>query len=221
MVTRGVSVPPTGKGSERVKAWVYSAINPLLESLRAETILLSKKSISWRYNTEDMEFIVPTRNLISPSGRPNYDDMLRGYPGLRQQMDARDRKVEALLGDARSCWKTLTQYGGFKETVDRSLKQWREEGNPYPGGAVPEGEFWLLIAEHVMNNASDLPFHYTNRSFWSRFRQIFSTHRLRESFSQLVKSINALKGSDETLIETLDRARSKLCEEYDIAAAPL
>jgi len=78
---------------------------------------LSKKSISWRYNTEDMEFIVPTRNLISPSGRPNYDDMLRGYPGLRQQMDARDRKVEALLGDARSCWKTLTQYGGFKETA--------------------------------------------------------------------------------------------------------
>lgn len=224
MAAKSVSKPTRRKGSERVKAWVYSALNPVLEALQADTILLSKKNITWRYSSEEMEFILPTRDLISPTARPNYDDILRGYRVLKPHIEERDNKVEALLEDARHCWRELTLLSfnsPLRHAVEGHLKQWREEGNLYPGGAIPEEEFWLLIAEHVMNDAADLPFHYTNRLFWSRFRRSFLAFRTGQSFSQLEKSIAELKKSDEELIETLDRARSKLCEEYDIPAAPI
>src|SRR5712692_75435 len=217
MPTKNNSLRHRRKGSERVKAWIYSVLNPLMEALWAENTLLSKENITWRYRTSEPEFILPTRDLIPPSARPNYDDLLRGHPGLKPEMEGRDEKVRALLRVAYACWKDLTQY--FQNVVERPLKRWTEEGNPYPGGAVPEEEFWLLITEHLMNNAEELPYHYSSRAFWSRFRREFLAYRAGPLFSQLEKSLYELKKSNETLIETLNQTRSRLCEEYDIPAA--
>lgn len=209
------------KGSERVKAWIYSVVNPLMETLRAEIIALSKKSITWRYSASEMEFISPTRDLVQPSARPNYDDLLRGYPAVRPPMENRDRNVESLQQAAAECWKHITQYSGLQQMVGSLLKQWRDEGNPYPGGAIPEEEFWLLIAEHIVNNAAEMPFYYTSKPFWSRFGGSFLALRIGSPFSQLDKSITSLKKSDETLIQVLDQTRANLCEQYDIPAAPI
>jgi len=108
---------------------------------------------------------------------------------------------------------------GFQSIVEQQLKQWTEEGNPYPGGAVPKEDFWLMIAEQLMNNVEELPYHYASRAFWSRFRQTFLPSRFGPSFSELEKAISDLQRSNATLIETLDQTRSRLCEEYDIPAA--
>lgn len=221
MAAKGASRPATRKRSERVKAWMYSVLNPLMEALRAETLSLSKKNITWRYSTDGMEFIVATRELIQPSLRPNYDDLLRGYAVVKPQMEDRDKKFETLRGQASNCWKQLTEYTDFRHVVGNQLKQWRDEGNSYPGGAIPEEEFWLLIAEHILNNAAELPFYYTNRPFWSRFGQSLLALRVGQPFSQLEKSTVELKKSDETLIKFLDQSRSNLCEQYDIPAAPV
>src|SRR5438445_12433546 len=96
------------KGSERVKAWVYSVLNPLMEALRAENTLLAKKNITWRYQTTGMEFILPTRDLIQLSARPNYDDLLRGYPSLKPEMEHRDEKVQVLFQAAQDYLIELT-----------------------------------------------------------------------------------------------------------------
>jgi hypothetical protein len=207
------------KGTERPKAWIYSVMNPLMEDLLAENRLLAKKNITWRYQTAEMEFIQKTRDRVSPLARPNYDDLLRGLPLLRQKMEERDKKVEALFQVAQGCWKQLTAY--FRVQVEQPLKQWTEERNPYPGGGTPEEEFWLLIAELVMNNIEDLPPHYTSRAFWSRFRNNFLEARYSPNFSQLEQTITELKKANEVLIEILDQTRSQLCEEYDIPAAPI
>lgn len=209
------------KGSERPKAWIYSILNPLVEDLRAENTLLTKQNLTWRYQSAEMEFIVPTRDLIQPSVRPNYDDLLRGCPDLKPAMDERDEGVKALQQAALTCWKHLTAYRSFGPNVEAQLKQWKREGNPYPGGGVPEDEFWRLIAEHVMNKIEELPYHYSSRDFWSRFRQTFLNPRYHSFFSQLEKAIADLKRLNEALIETLDRTRSRLCEEYDLPAAPI
>lgn len=208
------------KGSQRVKAWVYSVINPLLEALQGENTLLASKNITWRYHTQRIEFILPTREHIQPSARPNYDDFLRGYAEVKPQMQERDLKQLVLSRAAVGCWEHLTKYDFLKPTVELHLKQWKQEGNPYPGGAVPEEEFWLLMAEHVMNNAQELPHHYTNRAFWSRFRQQLLAWRMGDQFSRLEESIADLVKSNEMLVDRLDRARSSLCEEYNIPAAP-
>ncbi len=207
------------KGSQRVKAWVYSVINPLLEALQGENTLLATENITWRYHTQRMEFMLPTREHIQPSARPNYDDLLRGYADVKPQMEQRNLKLEVLSRVAVGCWEHLTKYDLLKPIVEGLLRQWKEEGNPYPGGAVPEEEFWLLIAEHVMNNAQELPYHYTNRAFWSRFRQNLLAWRIADPFSKLEKSVADLVKSNETLVDRLDRARSSLCEEYNIPAA--
>jgi hypothetical protein len=221
MVAKSVSKPTRRKGSERVKAWVYSVLNPLMDALHAESLALSKKNITWRYSTREMEFIVPTRELIQPSARPNSDDLLRGYTVLKPRMEDRDKRVKTLLEAATDCWKQLTEYSGLRPIVEEKLKQWREEGNPYPGGAIPDEEFWLLVAELIMNNAAELPFYYTNRPFWSRFGQSLLALRVGPPFSRLEESIRDLKKSDETLIKVLDQGRSDLCDQYDIPAAPV
>lgn len=218
MPTRSNVTRRPRRGSERVKAWIYSVLNPLMEALRAENTLLSKQNITWRYQTAELEFILPTRDLIQPSARPNYDDLFRSHPGLKSEIGHRDEKVRVLFQAAQDCWKSLTH---FQHEVERLLKQWKEEGNPYPGGAVPEKEFWLLITEYVMNNLEELPYHYASKAFWSRFRPHFLASRYGSSFSQLEKAIVELKKANESLIETLDQTRSNLCEEYDIPAAPI
>jgi len=204
-----------------VKAWVYSVLNPLTEALRAENTLLAKKNISWRYNTREMEFVLPTRDLVPPLARPNYDDLLRGYPKLRPSMEERDQKVEALARAASECWKHLTEYGILRQIVEGQRKQWKEESNPYPGGAVPEEDFWLLITEYVINNIEDLPYHYSSRDFWFRFRQNLLVLRVGLPFSQLEKTISELWKSNEILAKILDKERSNLCDQYDIPAAPI
>lgn len=208
------------KGSERVKAWVYSVINALLEALRAENTLLTARNITWRYHIRKMEFILSTRDHIPPSARPNYDDLLRGYADLKPQVEQRDLTLKVLSQVALECWEHLTKYNLLRPAVEGQLKQWKEEGNPYPGGAVPEEEFWLLIAEHVMNNAEELPHHYSNRAFWSRFKQNLLAFRGGGPFSKLEKSIANLMKSNETLVDRLDLARARFCEDYDIPAAP-
>lgn len=45
MPTRTNAARRPRRGSEQVKAWVYSVVNPLMEALRAENTLLSKKNI--------------------------------------------------------------------------------------------------------------------------------------------------------------------------------
>ncbi|MBM4258671.1 MAG: hypothetical protein FJ147_22565 [Deltaproteobacteria bacterium] len=207
------------KGTERVKAWIYSVMNPLMEDLLAENKLLAKQDITWRYQTTEMEFIRETRGRVSPLARPNYDDLLRGLPSLKQEMKRRDEKIGVLFKSASQCWKDLI--GHFHHQVESPLTQWRAEGNPYPGGGTPEKEFSLLIAEHVINNVEELPAYYTSRPFWTRFRDFFLSFRSVPSFSQLNQAISELKKANETLIEILDQTRSQLCEEYDIPAAPI
>jgi len=208
------------KGSQRVKAWVYSVINPLLEVLRAENTLLAAKNITWRYQTRKMEFILSTRDHIAPSARPNYDDLMRGYVDVKPQVEQRDLSLGLLSQAALECWEHLTKYNLLRPAVEGQLKQWKEEGNPYPGGAVPEEEFLLLIAEHVMNDAEELPYHYTNRAFWSRFKRHLLAFRRGGPFPKLDKSIDELMKRNQVLLDELDRARSSLCEEYNIPAAP-
>ncbi|MGE0820876.1 MAG: hypothetical protein AB7G75_00420 [Candidatus Binatia bacterium] len=207
------------KSTERVKAWIYSVMNPLMEDLLAENTLLSKKNITWRYQTMEMEFIQRAREHISPSLRPNYDDLLRGMPILKPQMEERDEKVEMLFQIAQECWQQLVSQLHFQ--VEQSLLQWEKEGNPYPGGGTPEGGFFQLVAEYVMNNIEELPAHYTSRTFWSRFRADFLVFRSGHNFSRLEQTLAELKQANEALIETLDQTRSELCEEYDIPAAPI
>jgi len=234
------------KGTERVKAWIYSVLNPLMEDLRAENKLLAKKNITWRYQTAEMEFIKKARDLISPSARPNYDDLLRSRPDLQPSMAERDAKVETLQQAAHTCWKFLTDDDWFQSHTELNLQTWLNEGNPYPdlprrvkdytqkilqewteeglsypGGAVPKEEFWLQVAEYVMNNIQTLPYHYSSQKFWHRFQMIFLIFRHAPTFSELEKAILKLQRANEKLIETLDLTRSQLCEEYDVPAAPI
>jgi hypothetical protein len=209
------------KGTERAKAWIYSVLNPLMEDLRAENTLLAKKNVTWRYQTAEMEFIRQTRDLISPSARPNYDDLLRGRPDLQPIMRDRDTKVETLNQAALACWKYLTEGAWFQSHVQQNLQMWTEEGHPYPGGPIPKEEFWQLVAEYVLNDTQTLPYHYSSQQFWSRFRAIFIIFRATPPFSELEQAISALKKANEALIGTLDQTRSHLCEEYDIPAAPI
>ncbi len=209
------------KGTERPKAWIYSIMNPLMEDLLAENQLLAKKNITWRYQTTEMEFIRKTRDRVSPLARPNYDDLLRGRPDMQPSMATRDAKVETLNQAAHTCWTHLTQYDWFRLGVEQWLKQWTEEGNAYPGGAVPKEEFWLQAAEHVINDVKELPYHYASQAFWSRYQQIFLGNRTGMPFSELERTILELEKNNKSLIEILDQTRSHLCEEYDIPAAPI
>lgn len=72
--------PKPKKGSLRVESWVYSVINPLIESFNIEESFLKKKNWTWRYWSRSLEFIYPIKEYLDAHFWPNYEDFLRANP---------------------------------------------------------------------------------------------------------------------------------------------
>ena len=79
-----------GRGSERVKAWVYTILNPVIDSLRRETELLKSGNLSWRVRSRRCEYIRPIAELIDANQQPNLEDFLAEHPTFGDRFSQHD-----------------------------------------------------------------------------------------------------------------------------------
>jgi hypothetical protein len=214
-----------GRGSERVKAWLYAIMNPLIDSFRREAELLRVGNLSWRVHSRRCEYIRPVTELVDFDQRPNLEDFLAENPTFRERFAEHDSGVmaveEATALFVRDLLATLpfqqrvAQYRGDYEASERS-------SNPsLPDLSDLSSKIPDYIAEFIVNNTMSLPGHYTLYPFWVAYATKFEDYFLSFRESPAATAAQKLTTTSEQLSRNLEALRLDLCREYDIPAAPI
>lgn len=226
-----VKVPPLH--SRRVEAWVYVVINPLVESLGREILLLDRGNLTWRWYSKECEYIRPVSEYIDSSQWPNYEDFIADElnPGFKQRFEEHDLRVAMAASTATRFFEGLMQSGIFLKQVKDSVEKYESSVGTrpeYPGLDSMREDLPRYVAEYLINQTDVLPRHYMAHKFWVNYRHKFelSAHEFepyqeRGSFQALKQATGALKGVSKDLRLDLESHRQLLCRTYDIPAAPI
>jgi hypothetical protein len=211
------------KGARRVEAWIYTVINPLIESLKIEKSFLKDKNWTWRYQTRSLEFILPLEKYVDSASLPNFNDFLKTNPQIARKNKKHDELRTTLSENSQIAFNHLVALKPFQEKVKSSLSVYKQESQAeeYPGGAIPGKDFDKLVAQYIVNSIKELPSHYTTSKFWATFADEFLKFRIGDVFEKLDTSGEQLKDEDDRLLKSLENLRSTLCEDYDVPAAPV
>lgn len=210
------------KGTERVKSWIYTVINPLIEALKVERTFLKEKNWTWHYHTKRLEFVLPLEQYIDSAYLPVFEDFLKTNLSLERRRKKHEDLRATLSENCQIAFGALINSQAFQEKVKTSLALYlKEDPAQHPRGAVPEEDFHKLIAQYVLNQIQELPSHYTTSRFWSRFRDEFLPFRTGTEFERLDMSGKLFENDDDRFLTALSNCRSSLVEEYGIPAAPV
>jgi len=215
-----------GRGSERIKAWVYAIMNPLIDSFRRETELLKNGNLSWRVHSRRCEYIRPVAELIDFDQRPNLEDFLAENPNFHARFDDHDVAVAAVEQAAARFVQGLLQSSPFKKEVAECLRNYESQARP-SNPAYPELIGYVreraaeYIAEYLVNNIKSLPRHYVHYAFWELFAPEFEQFRQRSTCAATSEAAKKLLKVTEKLSVDVEALRLNLCRQYDIPAAPI
>jgi len=212
------------KHSPRVEAWIYTVINPIIDSLRIERNFLEKHNWTCRYYSKKVEYINPIKAYLDYTSLPNYDDFLLANPQLKEPLERHDELLKELDSKCVRAFEYLMENEEFQNRVLDLLKKYTQNysDRDYPGGAVSQQDFSKLIAQHIINTVKELPEYHTSSFFWSLYgNSLVSEFRIHEVFTQLDRAGEELYLHDQILLKTLEGLRFELCEKYDIPAAPV
>ena len=213
------------RGSERVKAWLYAVLNPLIESFRRENQLLQGGNLSWRVHTRRCEYIRPSSEFVTSNQWPNLEDFLAENTTFRDRFAEHDSAVLQLEQVTSHFVRGLLASSVFAKRVAECLSDYeskRLSTNPeYPDLSDPRGQIPEYVTEFIVNNATSLPAHYNLHFFWQvfadRFQEFLVAFKQGEP-SNAAKKVMTLSGD---LASELESLRLTLCREYDIPAAPI
>jgi hypothetical protein len=224
------SIPQPNPGSRRVAAWIYTVINPLIAALRREIHFLENRNLSWRYHSQRFEYIRPVREYIEPDVMPNHEDFLTDNSAFVQKFDSHDRNVETAEERAAAFYKMLLAAEIFKKDVNEKFQKYESKiVSAQPNAPSLESikeHLPKFVAENLINNAQELPAHYTIHSFWKAFANDFQkylsefdAYKGRKLFLELTRAADVLKETSLNLLHDLESQRHTFCREFDVPAA--
>jgi hypothetical protein len=207
-------------------------LNPGIEALRRELVLLDKGNLTWRFYSRKCEYIQPFAEYIEQSQWPNLEDFLADplNAGFKQKIDAHNDVVSLLEAAACGFFDGLTQSELFLKDAENALAEYRSGAGQrpqYPDADALQKDLPKYVAEYLINGVVALPHHYLTHKFWEEFRNAFEHSAVkferygqRESFHALRRSSDGLRNTTGDLLNALERHRQELCSTYDIPAAP-
>jgi hypothetical protein len=224
------SISQPKSGSRRVAEWIYTVINPLIDALRREIGLLQERNLSWRYHSQRFEYIRLVREYIEPDAMPNLEDFLADNPAFDQKFESHDRNVATAEMRATAFYKMLIAAPIFDKDVNKAFQKYESTITPIQHDAPSlesiKAHLPKFVAENLINNAHELPAHYTIHSFWKTFADDFQKYlsefedyKGRESFRKVAQAADALKETSLNLLRDLESQRLTLCREFDVPAA--
>jgi hypothetical protein len=218
-------VPPK-RQPRRVAAWIYVVINPIIESLQREVSLLEMGNLTWRAYSRRCEIIKAIQEYVDSSQWPNYQDFLAEHPksvfipGFKQH----DSHVDSLNNAAQALFSRLLSWPAFRGLLQTSIASYenrRESLGPTArplsdmGGGIEEE-----VAQHLINNAQELPRHYVISVFWnSEARARLSSLKSDATFRPLLQASGNLLKHSGRLKLALENHRLSLSRDYDVPAA--
>jgi hypothetical protein len=218
----------------RVQAWVYTILNPIIESLRQELLLIDKGNLSWRFYSGKCEYIRPIAEYIDGGQAPNFEDFLTDgiNQGLKSGIDAHDEAVSQVETTAGAFFDRLMNSSLFRREVDEAFAEYVSLSGvkpEYPNLGSIKSDLSKYVAEYIINKTTRLPSHYLIHKFWddfqSKFKQLaagrFEAYEQRDSFQLFNQAVDKLKDVSGGLLAALEKHRFLLCSTYDIPAAPI
>lgn len=219
-----------GPYPRRVASWIYTVINPLIESLRTEMQHLERGNISWRWYSRRCQYIRVVRDYVEPHYYPNFDDFLVENEEFTKRFDSHDNALHKTEDQAGKFYNLLLAAKVFKEQVNQALQE-LESTDDLSQSSAPNldslrKDLPQYIAEYIINNVDSLPPHHTTSGFWKRFGQRFLKEMAefegpeqRKAFVVLSQAKRDLRESSQSLLHDLEDYRTRLCREFDLPAA--
>jgi hypothetical protein len=221
-MSRKVAKQPK-KRSQRVAAWIYEVINPIIEGLERELYFLQTGNGTWRYFSQRCEFIRPVQEYVESAQWPNYSDFVVEHPDFKKRFQSHDTSLSGLNNSASALFGALLGNPQFTEKVDSSFQAYEERRSQEPMAsdlAYMKQDLPKLVAEYLINNISDLPSHYAAARFWATSsNDLRAFQNSTNLFDPLRAAKEMLSVESQRLISDLEIKRSKFLGTFDLPAA--
>jgi hypothetical protein len=211
------------KRSQRVAAWIYEVINPIIEGLERELYFLQSGNATWRYFSQRCEFIRPVQEYVESAQLPNYSDFLVEHPEFKKKFQTHEKSLSALNNSANALYRALLANPQFAEKVSSSIRMYEElrlkEPHTPDLGYIKQ-DLDKLMAEYLINDISDLPSHYATARFWALTSSDLRAFRnSTDLFDSLRTAESMFAAESQRLISDLEIKRGKFSDTFDLPAA--
>jgi hypothetical protein len=212
---RIVDLPPPraalpGRGSLRVQAWIYTALNPILEACRREHELLVVGDASWRHAGADLAHVHRVEDRLSWSGRQNLADLLVFAPDLARLIDEHDQARLALLRAASLAQQRLLANRRFRGAIHATRHVVR---------GVSEDELAAGVAERLVNAGAGDPLGPAH-AIWSAAHSALLPFA-EEAAAAVGPPVKAIERAAVELGKAAVELRRRLCDDFDLPPAPI
>lgn len=190
----------------QVKAWLATVVAPMVTALEQELVQLKARDWSFRFYSEDFEYLWPTDRMVALPYHPNLRQFWRYHPKLQVLAEAHDSSLDDLRTKCRTAFRSLMgekAFITFAETV-----------SPDDTSAA------RYFAEYVINGLQDLGARNVLRDRWSANRDAFlslrnaNTVAPQEAELQRVGSKFARAAGE--LFSQLDHQQQVLADEHGL-----
>jgi len=215
------------KQFRRVAAWIYAVINPVIDSLQRELLLLDSGNLTWRPHTGRCEMIRTIQEYVDSTQWPNYQDFLAEHPAsvFITGFEQHDSNLGSLNTVAQVLFDRLISWKHFLDSVDAALATYERQraslGPQAPSFTNIRRDVPPIAAEYLINNAQTLPSHYLISPFWNSEGKSLIAFRNLPEFQPLHRSKDSLGEISAKLKQALESYRLSLSRSHDVPAAPV
>ena len=194
--------------------------------------MLEHGNLSWRYHSQRSEYIRRVKDYIEPDAWPNFEDFIADNSDFAEKFELHDKNVTVAEDRATTFYRRLLAAPIFNKEVNEAFHTYEAKivsTQPLVQsiGSIKD-HLPKFVAENLINNARELPAHYTIHNFWKNFSNEFQKYisefegyKGRQSFRQIEEAKHALKEVCSNLLRDLELRRQTLCREFDVPAAPM
>ena len=226
MAANATVLPPHSK---RVEAWIHAVLNPVMDGLRRELLLLQSRNLTWRAYSSGFEYLQPIEEYVDASQLPNLEDFLDdpANPGFAERFRQHNEGLVELENSVTRYVERLTNWPPFSKEVHEAYRNYTAEpqGSDLLVSTMNSQTLARFVAEYLINNVGDLQQHYLLHGFWTqnrdRFRALLDTAELSNERELLAQSTGRFLQVSSALFSHLKEHRRYLCMAFDIPAAPL
>jgi hypothetical protein len=183
----------------RVAAWIYAVINPILESLHDEVLLLESGNLTWRASSSRCERIRNIQEYVDSKQWPNYFDFRAEHELFSKSFEEHDASLKSLNTVANETYSSLLSSKVFLEILDVHLAAYEKQrasiGPHAPSLNNARSDIPKVFAENIINNVGSLPPHYLYSPLWNfrskeflGFRNILEFTPLHSATATLLSS---------------------------------
>jgi hypothetical protein len=200
-------------------------MNPVIDSLQREIMLVDTGNLTWRSSSGRCEFIKPIQEYVDVRQWPNYYDYQAENSFFLKKFEEHDVNLGALSVEAKAIYDWLLSWNEFSSAVEGRLGAYENQrpalGPQFPSFVNSRADLPKVAAENVINNNRSLPSHYVFAPFWnfaSRDLLLYRNHAMFERLHSLRTSLSQISSA---LKRGLEDHRLSLSREFDVPAAPV